>query len=73
MKPKISIGTCQRAIGIVESASEIAGGGIPVMIRGEQVVITRSPPSPGEALGQRRYPASTRQPGRAHHEGARQH
>ena len=36
MKPKISIGTCQRA-------SEIAGGGIPVMIRGEQVVITRAP------------------------------
>ena len=43
MKPKISIGTCQRAIGIVERASEIAGGGIPVMIRGEQVVITRAP------------------------------
>ena len=43
MKPKTSIGTCQRAIGIVESASEIAGGGIPVMIRGEQVVITRAP------------------------------
>ena len=36
MKPEISIGTCQRAI-------EIAGGGIPVMIRGEQVVITRAP------------------------------
>ena len=34
MKPKISIGSCQRAIGI-------AGGGIPVMIRGEQVLITR--------------------------------
>ena len=33
----------------------------------------QSPPSPGEALGQRRYPASTRQPGRAHHEGARHH
>ena len=43
MKPKISIGTCQRAIGVVERASEIAGGGIPVMIRGEQVVITRAP------------------------------
>ena len=34
MKPKISIGSCQRAIWI-------AGGGIPVMIRGEQVLITR--------------------------------
>ncbi len=33
MKPK-SIGSCQRAIGIV-------GGSIPVMIRGEQVLITR--------------------------------
>ena len=42
MKPKISIGTCQRAIAIVERASEIAGVGIPVMIRGEQVVITRA-------------------------------
>ena len=42
MKPKISIGTCQRAIGIVERASQIAGVGIPVMIRGEQVVITRA-------------------------------
>ena len=35
MKPKISIGSCQRAIGIV-------GGSIPVMIRGEQVLITRA-------------------------------
>ena len=34
MKPKISIGSCQRAIGIV-------GGSIPAMIRGEQVLITR--------------------------------
>ena len=34
MKPKISIGSCRRAIWI-------AGGGIPVMIRGEQVLITR--------------------------------
>ena len=32
--PKISIGACQRAIGIV-------GGSIPVMIRGEQALITR--------------------------------
>ena len=48
MKPKISIGTCQRAIEIVERASEIAGGGIPVMIRGEQVVITRAPRVQGE-------------------------
>ena len=42
MKPKISIGTSQRAISIVERASQIAGVGIPVMIRGEQVVITRA-------------------------------
>ena len=48
MKPKISIGTCQRAIEIVERASEIAGGGIPVMIRGEQVVITRALRRQGE-------------------------
>ena len=34
MKPKISIGSCQRAIGIVV-------GSIPVMIRDEQVLITR--------------------------------
>ena len=34
MKPKISIGSCHRAIWI-------AAGGIPVMIRGEQVLITR--------------------------------
>ena len=34
MKPKISIGSCRRAIWI-------AGGGIPLMIRGEQVLITR--------------------------------
>ena len=34
MKPKISIGSCQRAIGIV-------GGSISAMIRGEQVLITR--------------------------------
>ena len=34
MKPKISIGACRRAIWI-------AGGGIPLMIRGEQVLITR--------------------------------
>ena len=42
MKAKISIGTCRRAIAIVERASQIAGGGIPVMIRGEQVLITRA-------------------------------
>ena len=41
MKSKISIGSCQRAIGI-------AGGGIPVMIRGEQVVITRALRRQGE-------------------------
>ena len=35
MKPKISIGSCHRAIWI-------AGGGIPLMIRGEQVLITRN-------------------------------
>ena len=35
MKPKISIGTCQRA-------SEIARVGILVMIRREQVLITRA-------------------------------
>ena len=34
MKPKISIGSCRRAIGI-------AGDGIPLMIRGERVLITR--------------------------------
>ena len=33
MKPKISLGTCRRAIWIT--------GGIPLMIRGEQVLITR--------------------------------
>ena len=33
MKPKISLGTCRRAIWIA--------GGIPLMIRGEQVLITR--------------------------------
>ena len=42
MKPKISIGTCQRAISIVERASQIAGVGIPVMIRGAEVLITRA-------------------------------
>ena len=42
MKTRISIGTCQRAISIVERASAIAGVGIPVMIRGEQVLITRA-------------------------------
>ena len=31
MKPKISIGSCRRAIGI-------AGDGIPLMIRGERVL-----------------------------------
>ena len=35
MPPKISIGACRRAI-------EIAGGSLPVMIRGEQVPITRA-------------------------------
>ena len=35
MKPKISIGSCHRAIWI-------AGGSIPLMIRGEQVLITRN-------------------------------
>ena len=35
MKPKISIGSCRRAIWI-------AGGSIPLMIRGEQVLITRN-------------------------------
>ena len=34
MKPKISIGTCREGI-------RIAGSGIPLMIRGEQVLITR--------------------------------
>ena len=34
MKPKISIGTCREGI-------RVAGGGIPLMIRGEQVLITR--------------------------------
>ena len=42
MKARISIGTCRRAIGIVERASEIAGVGIPVMIRAEEVLITRA-------------------------------
>ena len=42
MKPRISIGTCQRAISIVERESQVAGVGIPVMIRGEQVLITRA-------------------------------
>ena len=42
MKPKISIGTCQRAISIVERESQVAGVGIPVMIRGAQVLITRA-------------------------------
>ena len=41
MKPRISIGTCQRAISIVERESATAGVGIPVMIRGEEVLITR--------------------------------
>ena len=41
MKPKISIGTCHEAI-------RIAGGGIPLMIRGEQVVITRALRRQGE-------------------------
>ena len=35
MKPKISIGACRRAI-------EIAGGSLPLMIRGESVPITRA-------------------------------
>ena len=35
MKPKISIGSCHRAIWI-------AGGSIPLTIRGEQVLITRN-------------------------------
>ena len=48
MKSKISIGSCQRAIGIAERASGTAGGGIPVMIRGEQVVITRALRRQGE-------------------------
>ena len=34
MKPKISIGACRRAI-------SIAGGSLPLMIRGEPVRITR--------------------------------
>ena len=42
MKPRISIGTCQRAISVVERASQVAGVGIPVMIRGEEVLITRA-------------------------------
>ena len=42
MKPRISIGTCQRAISIVERASQVARVGIPVMIRGEEVLITRA-------------------------------
>ena len=42
MKVKISIGTCQRAISIVERASQVANVGIPVIIRGEEVLITRS-------------------------------
>ena len=33
MKPRISIGACRRAIGI-------ATGSLPLMIRGEQVLIT---------------------------------
>ena len=41
MKPRISIGTCQRAISIVERASQTVDVGIPVMIRGEEVLITR--------------------------------
>ena len=41
MKVKISIGTCQRAISIVERASQTVDVGIPVMIRGEEVLITR--------------------------------
>ena len=55
MKPKISIGSCRRAIGI-------AGDGIPLMIRGERVLITRDLRTQGKALGQRRYPPSPRQP-----------
>ena len=73
MKPKISIGTCRRAIEIVEVASEIAGVGIPVMIRGEQVLITRDLRVQGKHWVWRRYPASARQPGRTHHEGAGHH
>ena len=42
MKPRISIGTCQRAISIVERASQTVDVGIPVMIRGEEVLITRA-------------------------------
>ena len=41
MKVKISIGTCQRAISIVERASQTVDVGISVMIRGEEVLITR--------------------------------
>ena len=41
MKVKISIGTCQRAISIVERASQTIDVGIPVMIRGKEVLITR--------------------------------
>ena len=42
MKPRISIGTCQRAIAIVERANRSVDVGIPVMIRGEEVLITRA-------------------------------
>ena len=42
MKVKISIGTCQRAISIVERASQTVDVGIPVMIRGEEVLISRA-------------------------------
>ena len=41
MKPRISIGTCQRAVSIVERARQTVDVGIPVMIRGEEVLITR--------------------------------
>ena len=63
---KISIGTCQRAISIVERASQTINVGIPVMIRGEEVLITRGlrVQETHGVCGD--YPAAACQPGRAH-------
>ena len=66
MKPKISIGACRRAIWI-------AGGGIPLMIRGEQVLITRDLRTQGQrwVSGDIRLPRASL--GRTHQEGAGHH
>ena len=56
MKPKISIGSCRRAIGI-------AGDGLPLMIRGERVLITRDHRTQGKrwVSGDTRLPRASQE------------